>query len=187
MKKYSCFQSCLIKIGNLSITPPIKHIKCTYAHYRNSHLFTKYTNKISVASGRPWTFCRLDHSGTMMSSSLKKDQKIGIGLTGFGLFFSFLGIIFVFQPELLAVGNIVLSSGVTLTVGLKSTLEFFMLHQNFMGSISFGFGVFFILLGSLIFGMLLEAFGSFVLISSFWPRFIYNKIDVIVMWFVFLH
>ncbi|XP_071037982.1 vesicle transport protein GOT1B-like [Parasteatoda tepidariorum] len=33
-------------------------------------------------------------------------QKIGIGLTGFGLFFLFLGVVFIFDKGLLALGNL---------------------------------------------------------------------------------
>ncbi|WRX30002.1 Vesicle transport protein, partial [Theobroma cacao] len=57
--------------------------------------------------------------------------EIGLGLTGFGIFFSFLGIIFFFDKGLLAMGNILFISGVTLTIGLKSTMQFFMKRQNF--------------------------------------------------------
>ncbi|KAK6935042.1 Vesicle transport protein, Got1/SFT2-like, partial [Dillenia turbinata] len=58
-------------------------------------------------------------------------RKIGIGLTGFGIFFSFLGILFLFDKGLLAMGNILFLSGVTLTIGLKSTMQFFMKPQNY--------------------------------------------------------
>ena len=37
---------------------------------------------------------------------LAYDAEIGLGLTGFGIFFSFLGIIFFFDKGLLAMGNV---------------------------------------------------------------------------------
>ncbi|KAG8472621.1 hypothetical protein CXB51_034318 [Gossypium anomalum] len=56
-------------------------------------------------------------------------------------------------------GNILFISGVTLTIGLKSTMQFFMKPQNFKGTISFGVGFFFVVVGWPIFGMILETYG----------------------------
>ncbi|KAI9164937.1 hypothetical protein LWI28_004703 [Acer negundo] len=105
----------------------------------------------------------------MVSFEMNDRKKIGLGLTGFGIFFSFLGIIFLFDKGLLAMGNILFFSGVTLTIGLKSTMQFFMKRQNFKGTISFGAGFFFVVIGWPIFGMILEAYGFIVLFSGFWP------------------
>ncbi|KAJ0234961.1 hypothetical protein HA466_0270630 [Hirschfeldia incana] len=105
----------------------------------------------------------------MMSFEMNDRKKIGLGLTAFGVFFSFLGIMFVFDKGLLAMGNILFISGVSLTIGLKSTMQFFTKRQNYKGTISFGAGFFFVLLGWPIFGMMLETYGFFVLFSGFWP------------------
>ncbi|KAF3457963.1 hypothetical protein FNV43_RR02625 [Rhamnella rubrinervis] len=105
----------------------------------------------------------------MVSFEMNDRKKIGLGLTGFGIFFSFLGIIFFFDKGLLAMGNILFFSGVTLTIGLKSTMQFFMKRQNFKGTISFGIGFFLVVIGWPIFGMILESYGFIVLFSGFWP------------------
>ncbi|KAL0822913.1 hypothetical protein Bca101_046590 [Brassica carinata] len=67
----------------------------------------------------------------MMSFEMNDRKKIGLGLTAFGVFFSFLGIMFVFDKGLLAMGNILFISGVSLTIGLKSTMQFFTKRQNY--------------------------------------------------------
>ncbi|KAK8355133.1 hypothetical protein V6Z12_A05G267000 [Gossypium hirsutum] len=105
----------------------------------------------------------------MASFEMNDLKKIGLGLTGFGIFFSFLGIIFFFDKGFLAMGNILFISGVALTIGLKSTMQFFMKRQNFKGTISFGVGFFFLVIGWPIIGMVLEAYGFIVLFSGFWP------------------
>ncbi|WCJ44176.1 Vesicle transport protein GOT1 [Euphorbia peplus] len=105
----------------------------------------------------------------MVSFEMNDRKKIGLGLTGFGVFFSFLGVIFFFDKGLLAMGNILFLSGVSLTIGLKSTMQFFMKRQNFKGSISFGAGFFLIVIGWPIVGMILEAYGFIILFSGFWP------------------
>lgn len=84
--------------------------------------------------------------------------------------------------------QILFISGVTLTIGTKSAIQFFMKRRNFMvytfneihlfvkfpfsfvnfiieqGTISFGVGFFVVLIGWLILGMILEAYGFVVLL-----------------------
>ncbi|KAG9454793.1 hypothetical protein H6P81_007697 [Aristolochia fimbriata] len=105
----------------------------------------------------------------MVSFEMNDRKKIGLGLTGFGIFFSFLGVIFFFDKGLLAMGNILFLSGVMLTIGLKSTMQFFMKRQHYKGTISFGFGFFLVLIGWPVIGMILEAYGFIILFSGFWP------------------
>ncbi|KAJ8755468.1 hypothetical protein K2173_019266 [Erythroxylum novogranatense] len=65
--------------------------------------------------------------------------------------------------------QILFVSGVSLTIGPKSTMQFFMKRQNFKGTLSFGAGFFFVVIGWPIIGMILEAYGFIVLFSGFWP------------------
>ncbi|KZV42663.1 hypothetical protein F511_29615 [Dorcoceras hygrometricum] len=105
----------------------------------------------------------------MMSFEMNDRKKIGLGLTGFGVFFSFLGIIFFFDKGLIAMGNILFISGVALTIGLKSSMQFFLRPSNFKGSISFGIGFFLVIIGWPVLGMIVESYGFVVLFSGFWP------------------
>ncbi|XP_078155259.1 vesicle transport protein GOT1-like [Carex rostrata] len=105
----------------------------------------------------------------MVSLEMNDMKKIGLGLTGFGVFFSFLGIIFLFDKGFLAMGNILFISGLMMTIGLKSTMQFFMKPKNYKGTISFGIGFLMVLIGWPVIGMILEAYGFIVLFSGFWP------------------
>ncbi|KAH7834140.1 hypothetical protein Vadar_013082 [Vaccinium darrowii] len=105
----------------------------------------------------------------MISFEMNDRKKIGLGLSGFGIFFSFLGIIFFFDKGLLAMGNILFISGVTLTIGLKSSMQFFTKRSNFKGTISFASGFLLVVIGWPVLGMILEAYGFIVLFSGFWP------------------
>ncbi|XP_062206158.1 vesicle transport protein GOT1-like [Phragmites australis] len=109
-----------------------------------------------------------------MASFERNDmKKIGIGLTGFGVFFSFLGIIFFFDKGLIAMAmQTLFLSGLGLTIGLKSTLLFFAKPKNYKGAMSFGAGFFLVLIGWPFFGMILEAYGFIVLVSGFWPTLV---------------
>ncbi|KAJ3680640.1 hypothetical protein LUZ60_016918 [Juncus effusus] len=105
----------------------------------------------------------------MVSFEMDDLKKIGLGLTGFGIFFSFLGVILFFDKGLLAMGNILFVSGLMLTIGLKSTMQFFTKPKNYKGTISFGAGFLMVLIGWPIIGMILESYGFIVLFSGFWP------------------
>ncbi|KAF5795812.1 putative vesicle transport protein, Got1/SFT2 [Helianthus annuus] len=96
-------------------------------------------------------------------------KKIGLGLTGFGVFFSFLGIMLFFDKGLLAIGNILFISGVIITIGIKSSLQFFTKRNNIKGTVSFGVGFFFVIIGWPVIGMVLETYGFIILFSGFWP------------------
>ncbi|EYU39251.1 hypothetical protein ABFS82_04G224300 [Erythranthe guttata] len=105
----------------------------------------------------------------MVSFEMNERKKIGLGLTGFGVCISLLGIIMLFDKGLIAIGNILFVSGVTVTIGLKSTMQFFMKRSNFKGTVSFGIGFFFVIIGWPIIGMIVETYGFVVLFSGFWP------------------
>lgn len=105
----------------------------------------------------------------MVSFEMNDRKKIGLGLTGFGILFSFLGIVFFFDKGLLAMGNILFLSGVAITIGMKSTMTFFTKRKNYKGTISFGIGFFLVLIGWPFLGMILESYGFVVLFSGFWP------------------
>ncbi|GFY92856.1 hypothetical protein Acr_08g0012520 [Actinidia rufa] len=70
------------------------------------------------------------------------DQEIGVGLIGFGIFFSFLGLILFFDRGLLALGN---------------------------GSVSFFLGLFFIFVRWPILGITCQTYGFLFLFGGFLP------------------
>ncbi|OQR74873.1 vesicle transport protein GOT1B-like [Tropilaelaps mercedesae] len=63
-------------------------------------------------------------------------QKIGVGLSGLGVTFIVLGMLLLFDKGLLALGNIMFVTGLTLVVGVQRTLSFFFQRhkENFSGS-----------------------------------------------------
>ncbi|CAK9194222.1 unnamed protein product [Sphagnum troendelagicum] len=105
----------------------------------------------------------------MVGFEMNDRRKIGIGLTGFGVLFTFLGIIFFFDKGLLAMGNILFVAGVMLTIGMKSTVSFFLKPRNYKGSILFGAGFCLVIFGWAVVGMIIEAYGFILLFSGFWP------------------
>ncbi|KAG6403474.1 hypothetical protein SASPL_135696 [Salvia splendens] len=106
----------------------------------------------------------------MMSFEMNDRKKIGLGLTGFGVFFSFLGIIFFFDKGLLAMGNV---NPFLLRRDINHRAQVFcpVLHEafEFQGIFSC-YDLFpFPPSGSGGHGMIVEAYGFIVLFSGFWP------------------
>ncbi|EEH59336.1 uncharacterized protein MICPUCDRAFT_55252 [Micromonas pusilla CCMP1545] len=79
-------------------------------------------------------------------------QKIGIGLTSFGVLFMALGVLFFFDRALLSFGNVLFIAGVSLTIGRKRALKFFVNRRrvrsgNHRGSVCFLGGLALVLFG----------------------------------------
>ncbi|KAI8365288.1 vesicle transport protein [Radiomyces spectabilis] len=100
---------------------------------------------------------------------LSDTQKIGVGLTAFGVFFMTLGVFMLFDVGLLAIGNLLFISGITAIIGPRSTLVFFSRREKLKGTICFVGGIVFVLLKWPIFGFLLEIFGFLNLFGDFFP------------------
>ncbi|EDV34823.1 uncharacterized protein Dana_GF19031 [Drosophila ananassae] len=96
-------------------------------------------------------------------------QKIGIGLAGFGISFLFLGMLLLFDKGLLAIGNILFISGLGCVIGVERTLRFFFQRHKVKGTTAFLGGIFIVLLGFPIIGMIIESYGFFALFSGFFP------------------
>lgn len=96
-------------------------------------------------------------------------QKIGIGITSFGVIFTTLGVVLFFDKLLLSMGNIMFLSGVTVTIGPKRALKFFVRQQNIGGSLSFVGGLTLVVCGWPIVGACMEFYGFLALFSAFFP------------------
>jgi len=100
---------------------------------------------------------------------LDDQQKIGVLLTGFGIFFTFLGVLMFFDRGLLAIGNLLFLSGVTVGLGLKKTGRFFFQRRKLRGTICFIFGIFLVIVGWAFIGLVVELFGFINLFGDFFP------------------
>eukprot|EP00761_Pharyngomonas_kirbyi_P002197 gb/GECH01002201.1/.p1 GENE.gb/GECH01002201.1/~~gb/GECH01002201.1/.p1 ORF type:complete len:144 (+),score=27.76 gb/GECH01002201.1/:1-432(+) len=95
--------------------------------------------------------------------------KIGFGLTAFGMFFIFLGVILLFDAGFIALGNLLFLSGVPMAIGLRSTFNFFFQKQKWKGTTLFFIGIIIVLINWPIIGLILESFGFVNLFGDFFP------------------
>ncbi|KAI8149032.1 vesicle transport protein [Fennellomyces sp. T-0311] len=96
-------------------------------------------------------------------------QKIGVGLTAFGVFFMVLGVLMLFDAGLMAIGNILFLSGIAAIIGPKSTLVFFSRREKLRGTICFLGGIFLVLSKFPVLGFAVEVFGFLNLFGDFFP------------------
>jgi len=98
---------------------------------------------------------------------LDDQQKIGVLLTGFGIFFTFLGVLMFFDRAMLAMGNILFVVGLTIIIGPQKTILFFARRQKLKGTAAFVAGILLILLRWPLIGFVVELYGIFVLFGDF--------------------
>ncbi|KAF7495341.1 Vesicle transport protein GOT1A [Sarcoptes scabiei] len=101
--------------------------------------------------------------------SITDTQKIGLGLSGFGIAFLMLGVMMLFDKGLLAVGNLLFISGLGFIIGLERTFWFFFQRHKWKASSSFFAGIIIVLIGWPIIGMCLETYGFLLLFRGFIP------------------
>lgn len=105
----------------------------------------------------------------MMAYEISEIKKIGIGLVGFGILFSFFGVILFFDRGLLALGNIFFLTGIGLLLGWQSMWQLFTKKANIKGSVPFFLGLFLLFVRWPVAGIIMELYGSFVLFSGYGP------------------
>ncbi|KAH9810395.1 Got1/Sft2-like family-domain-containing protein [Melampsora americana] len=96
-------------------------------------------------------------------------QKIGVGLTTAGFFFLLLGSMLFFDGPLLALGNVLFLSGITLVIGPRKTYYFFARWNKIRGTICFLGGIVLVFVKYPFFGILIEMFGFLNLFGDFFP------------------
>ncbi|KAK4789691.1 hypothetical protein SAY86_016995, partial [Trapa natans] len=104
-----------------------------------------------------------------MAYEINEQKKVGLGLIGFSIFFSFLGIALFFDRGLLALGNIFLLAGVAILLGWYSTWKLFTNRANYKGSAAFFLGLFLIFVRWPILGIIVQIYGCIILFGGFWP------------------
>ncbi|XP_021098061.1 vesicle transport protein GOT1A isoform X2 [Heterocephalus glaber] len=97
--------------------------------------------------------------------SISEGQKIGVGITGFGVFFILFGTLLYFDSVLLAFGNLLFLTGLSFIIGLRRTFSFFFQRHKLKATSFFLGGVALVLLRWPFLGMLLETYGFFSLFN----------------------
>ncbi|KAG2150443.1 vesicle transport protein [Suillus clintonianus] len=100
---------------------------------------------------------------------LSDAQKIGVALTTFGTLFMFLGVMMFFDAALLALGNMLFLSGLTLIIGPQKTFYFFARKQKLRGTACFIGGILLVFMKYAFIGMIVEIFGFLNLFGDFFP------------------
>lgn len=100
---------------------------------------------------------------------ISDNTKIGTGLLITGCLFLALGVIFLFDSALLALGDILFLSGLTMTIGVSRTVRFFTRKDRARGIAAFFGGIFLVMCRWGMTGMILQVYGIINLFGQFFP------------------
>ena len=109
---------------------------------------------------------------------ISDQQKLGVGLGGFGMFFLLLGVLMLFDKGLLAIGNLFCIAGFVLCVGFERTGRFFGQVERLKGTACFLGGIFILLLGWPVVGIILEVYGFVALFGGFMPMVSFSSFQI---------
>lgn len=84
------------------------------------------------------------------------NKKLGTGLLVLGFIFLLLGVVLFFDAGLLAIGDVLFLSGITLTIGPRRTMVFFFKRKQLRGNVFFFGGIFLVLIRWAFVGMILQ-------------------------------
>jgi Na+/phosphate symporter len=100
--------------------------------------------------------------------------EIGIGLTLFGILFTLLGVILMFDKGFITIGNILFLSGLILVIGFVGTYNFFFQKKKWKGTAIFFVGLILVLMGRSFFGIVFESVGAIMLFGNFLSKALDN-------------
>jgi len=115
------------------------------------------------------------------------NTKIGTGLLFLGCVFLFLGVLFLFDSALLALGDILFLTGLTLTIGVSRTIRFFSRRDRIRGIVSFFGGIFLVMCRWPVTGMIFQLYGFVYLFGQFFPIAAASMKDIPVIGSLFSH
>jgi Flp pilus assembly protein protease CpaA len=92
----------------------------------------------------------------LSSMPLDDNKKLGTGLLVLGFIFLLLGVVLFFDAGLLAIGDVLFLSGITLTIGPRRTMVFFFKRKQLRGNVFFFGGIFLVLFRWAFVGMILQ-------------------------------
>eukprot|EP00904_Undaria_pinnatifida_P008155 jgi/Undpi1/446/HiC_scaffold_1.g00442.m1 len=100
---------------------------------------------------------------------MSENRQIGTGLLALGGIFLFLGMLLFFDPGLLAIGDVLFLSGITMTIGARRTFVFFFKRKQLRGNLFFFGGVVLVFFRWAVIGMGLQLIGFLNLFGPFIP------------------
>jgi len=97
------------------------------------------------------------------------NKKIGLSLLGCGVVFTVLGMSLFFNKTLMRLGNLLFISGVPITIGPGRTMGYFLQPKKARATGCLLLGIFLVMIGWPIFGIMLEIFGILNLFGNLFP------------------
>ncbi|KAL3773467.1 hypothetical protein ACHAW5_010834 [Stephanodiscus triporus] len=121
--------------------------------------------RVDISNG-----CVLYESRTAFPPALTSpNRKLGVIFLSSGAAFTILGITLFFNKTLMRLGNLLFVAGVPLMIGPGRTAGYFLQPQKARATGCLGCGIFLVLVGHPVIGILLEVFGLLNLFGNMFP------------------
>ena len=95
--------------------------------------------------------------------------EVGLIVSGFGVLFLAMGVGLLFDAALLALGNVLLSVGFMITIGLQNIASLITNLSRLPGTICFILGMYMVITGWARIGIIIEFIGIITLFINFFP------------------
>lgn len=100
---------------------------------------------------------------------LDDNKKIGMGLLGLSFLFISMGVLFLLDSTLIAIGDFLFLAGLVFIIGLQRTVRLFTKRDRAPGIICFFLGILLVFVRWTLIGLLLQIFGFVNLFGNFFP------------------
>lgn len=97
------------------------------------------------------------------------NKKVGFALLGSGFIFTVLGITLFFNKALMRLGNLLFIAGIPMTIGPTRTMGYFLKPKKVRATGCLAVGIFLVMIGWPIVGIILEVFGIMNLFGNMFP------------------
>lgn len=133
------------------------------------HILAQYSNDEDYYESSSYTRKKPSKATTSGGGLFQNQKQIGASLLGFGLLFTFLGMMLFFEGNLLRLGNLCIIAGIPLLVGPNRVRQFFSKPSRLQATIITGFGILLVFWGKPRLGILCEIFGLLNLFGNMFP------------------
>lgn len=118
----------------------------------------------------PWKSTKKSSSMSFLPDIIRSgNKKVGFGLLGGGLILTILGVTLFFNKTLMRLGNLLFMAGIPMTIGPERTLGYFLQPKKVRATGCLAVGIFLVMIGWPIFGIVLEIFGIMNLFGNMFP------------------
>jgi len=141
-----------------------------YQNQNDDYRREEYNDDYKMDKKPLWKSTKSSSSTSFIPGVIRNgNKKIGFALLGSGAVFTILGVTLFFNKTLMRLGNLLFIAGIPITIGPGRTSGYFFQPKKARATGSLAVGIFLVMIGWPIFGIMLEIFGIMNLFGNMFP------------------